>query len=138
MVHKKPYLLQFESIGDDKTGYHSYAEYASSLPFETKRVFWMYNTPEEMSRVNSANAKTKNVFVCLHGKASFYIENVKGKSYEFTISSLDMGLYIPEMHWKRITLSDHAVLLGMSSEKFEEVDFIRDFAVFKQSVKRKI
>jgi len=137
MINKKPYLLDFGSIGDDETGYHSYAEYATTLPFEPKRIYWVYNTPEDLSRGNVANVDTKTVFVALTGKVKFHLEDAYGKSFDFELSSPSEGLFSPEKIWRRITMEKGSILLCFASNKFDEKDNLRDFREFKKVVKRR-
>lgn len=137
MVQKKPYLFDFGLSGNDEIGFLSVAEYAASLPFELKRVYWVYNTPQEISRGNAANKSCKYALVCLSGKAKVHIEDLHNNTYHFELEGANQGLYIPELHWRRIQLGEGAIMLCIASEKFEQRDYIRDFKEFLALPKQK-
>ena len=137
MINKKPYLIEFGSRGDDETGYHSFAEYATTLPFESKRTYWIYDTPDGFSRGNVANMNTKTVFVALTGNVSLHLEDANGKSFDFVLNDPRVGLFSPEKIWRRITMDKGAILLCFASDKFDEKDHIRDFRAFKKRVRKR-
>lgn len=132
MTRNKPYVLDFGKMGSEETGFLSVGEYASSLPFEMKRIYWVYDTAEDLSRGNAANIHCQNILVVMHGSAEVYVEDQKNNSYQFTLSTKSEGLLIPAMHWRRIRLDKNAVLLCIASEKYEESDYIRDFKAFRK------
>jgi WxcM-like, C-terminal len=138
MVQKKPYIFEFGLSGNDEIGHLSVAEYASSLPFELKRVYWVYNTPINISRGNAANKICKYALVCLTGSAKVHIEDLFNNTYHFELSGPNQGLFIPEMHWRRVQLSTDAMMLSIASEKFDTRDYIRDFKEFMDLKKAKI
>ncbi len=138
MLQKKPYLFNFSLFGSPEVGQLSVAEYASSLPFELKRVYWVYNTPVGHSRGNAANKLCKYALVCLTGSAKIHIEDLQNNSYHFELNNPNQGLFIPEMHWRRIQCEPNAILLCIASEKFDSRDYIRDFRAFIQLRKIKI
>ena len=59
-------------------------------------------------------------------------------SYHFELSVPNQGLFIPEMHWRRVQLSPDAMMLSIASEKFDARDYIRDFKEFMDLKKAKI
>lgn len=131
MIRNKPYVLDFGKLGGEETGFLSVGEYASSLPFEMKRIYWVYDTVEDLARGNAANKNCQNILVIMCGSAEVYVEDQKNNSYQFTLTDKSQGLLIPAMHWRRIRLDKEAVLLCISSEKYDESDYIRDFKEFR-------
>lgn len=130
MSSRKPYIIEFQELGNQEAGLLSVAEYAKSMPFEQKRIYWVYDTPENTSRGNTANIICKNILVCLHGSVHVRVEDLKNNSFYFELNKKNVGLYIPELHWRRIHMDKDAVLLCLASEKFDEKDYIRDFREF--------
>ena len=137
MSSKKPYLFDFADLGSDETGALNVAEFASTLPFELKRVYWVYNTPKDISRGNAANRASKYALICLKGTAKVHLEDMQSNSFHFDLSKPNEGLYIPELHWRRIQLSEDAIMLCIASEKFDQRDYIRDFREFMLLKKQK-
>lgn len=130
MSAKKPYEFEFTELGNQENGLLSVGEFAASLPFELKRVYWVYKTPKDISRGNAANRTCKYVLVCLQGNAKVHAEDMLNNSYHFELERPNQGLFIPELHWRRIKLSEDAIMLCIASEKFDERDYIRDFREF--------
>lgn len=132
MANGKPYLIELDELGNPEAGLLTVAEYAKTIPFDPKRIYWVYGTPENTSRGNTANKICKNILICLHGKAQVRVEDLKNNSFYFELTEKNKGLYIPEFHWRRIHMKEDTVLLCLSSEKYDEKDYIRDFREFIQ------
>lgn len=137
MPAKKPYLLDFIELGSAENGSLNVAEFAASLPFELNRVYWVYSTPKDISRGNAANRSCKYVMVCLTGTAKIHVEDINSNSYHFELNQPNEGLFIPELHWRRIQLSEDAIMLCIASDKFDQRDYIRDFREFMLLKKQK-
>jgi len=127
---EKPYWIHFTGIGDEEVGYISVAQANSHIPFAIKRVYWVYQTPEHIERGNHAHKICKQVLIAVHGLVEIELENTQGIKEVFSLNTPSMGLYIPILHWRKITMSKDAVLLCLASEEFAESDYIRDHAVF--------
>lgn len=130
MNAQKPYLLPFTTIGSTDLGYIAVAE-NSALPFPIKRTYWIYYTPETVARGHHAHHELQQVVVAVHGRIEFVLENVAGEKTTFLLEKPDVGLFIPEMHWRTINFSHDAVLLCLASTEYNEADYIRSFAAFK-------
>lgn len=130
MNQKKPSIIQFDSVGEEGEGIISIAEFARSLPFPIKRVYWVHSTPNENERGNHANLENKTIVVCLNGTVEVQLDDLKNNVFHYTLDNPKEGLLIPPSHWKRFVFSEGAVLLCLCSEKFLEADYIRDLKVF--------
>ncbi|QNE39091.1 WxcM-like domain-containing protein [Hymenobacter sp. NBH84] len=127
---QKPYLLTFDTIGAPDLGYIAVAG-NSALPFQIKRTYWIYCTPETVARGHHAHHELQQVVIAVHGSIEFVLENVAGEKTIFHLEKPNVGLYIPEMHWRTINFSHDAVLLCLASTEYNEADYIRDFEVFQ-------
>jgi hypothetical protein len=125
-----PKLIDFQQIGDPAIGYISVAQNLQNLPFEIKRVYWLYDTPEVIERGNHANLKGQSVLVSLTGSASIFLENKKGIKFHYVLNNPNQGLYIPSLHWRRLKMGPEVICLSISSIEFEEKDYIRDYKEF--------
>ena len=126
----KPQIIKFSKIGSPNLGYISVAENSDNIPFEVKRVYWTYYTPQDVTRGGHAHYDLAQVIVAVSGTITFTTEDLKGNKREFILDSPDKGLYIPKMIWRDIKFSHNAVLLCMASEKYLESDYIRDYKTF--------
>jgi len=130
MHANKPHLLTFPKIGATDLGYIAIAE-NSALPFEIKRVYWTYCTPETVARGHHAHHELQQVIIAVSGSIEFVLEDVQGNRTTILLDKPDSGLYIPRMYWRTISFSHSAVLLCLASTEYNESDYIRDFNEFK-------
>ena len=126
----KPHLINFNKIGSPNLGYISVGENHENIPFELKRVYWTYYTPQDVTRGGHAHYDLEQVIVAVSGTITFTTEDLQGNQQEFILDSPDKGLYIPKLIWRDIKFSHNAVLLCMASEKYIAADYIRDYKTF--------
>ncbi len=129
-MSKKPYIINLKSIGSSSLGYITVAEQKKNIPFEIKRVYWTYFTPNDVERGNHAHKKLEQVIIAVSGIIKFTLEDSSGNKTKFVLDSPDKGLYIPNMYWRKIKFSHNAVLLCLASEFYDENDYIRNYANF--------
>jgi dTDP-4-dehydrorhamnose 3,5-epimerase-like enzyme len=125
-----PSLIEFSKIGSPALGYISVAQ-NSGLPFEIKRVYWTYYTPDSVIRGHHAHYELEQIIFATSGRIEFILEDVEGNEEEFILDSPNVGLYIPQLYWRTIKFSHNAVLLCLASMEYGEEDYIRDYAEFK-------
>ena len=128
-----PYLISFEQVGSAAEGLLTSTQFADKLPFAIKRVFWIQGTPAEIVRGHHANNTTEEVLIALTGGIHVQTETSAGKS-EFILSSSTKGLYIPPMCWTELTFADGATALCLASTDYDEQDYLRDYARYKQLI----
>lgn len=125
-----PKIIEINKIGNSSLGYISILE-NSNLPFEIKRVYWTYFTPNEVKRGGHAHKKLQQIIVAVSGIIEFNTEDLKGNKASFTLDTPSKGLYIPQLIWRDIQFSHNAVLLCLASEEYDEADYFRDYQEFK-------
>jgi hypothetical protein len=125
-----PRIIDFESIGSADIGYISIAE-GGSLPFDVKRVYWTYYTPQNLERGNHAHKNLQQILVAVSGVVDLKIETASGEMYHFVLDSPTRGVYLPSMSWRTMKYSHNAVQMCLASMKYEETDYIRDYKEFK-------
>ena len=126
----KAHLINFNKIGSPNLGYISVGENHENIPFEIKRVYWTYYTPQDVTRGGHAHYDLEQVIVAVSGTITFITEDLQGNKVEFILDSPDKGLFIPKLIWRDIKFSHNAVLLCMASEKYIAADYIRDYKTF--------
>jgi dTDP-4-dehydrorhamnose 3,5-epimerase-like enzyme len=135
-VHfKEPKIIELSRIGGSSLGYISVAENKSSIPFEIKRVYWTYYTPQDVVRGGHAHKNLEQVIFSVSGTITFDVEDGNGKKHKISLSKPNEGLHLPAYSWREIQFSHNAVLLCLASELFDEDDYIRDYDEFKRCVK---
>lgn len=125
-------IITLSKIGSGDLGYISVVENSELIPFEIKRVYWTYYTPQDVLRGGHAHKDLKQLIVAVSGKIIFNTEDLDGNKMEFILDSPDKGLYIPEKIWRDIKFSHNAVLLCLASEKYSEEDYYREYEDFKK------
>lgn len=105
------------------------------IPFEIKRVYYMYDTAEGVHRGFHAHKNLEQILVCIHGSCKIKLDN----GYEQKVVSLEKpyeGLHVKSNMWREMyDFSEDAVLMVLASEYYDEKDYIRDYETFLKSVK---
>ncbi len=126
-----PHLVVFPKIGDSSLGYISVAEAQDNVPFEIKRVYWTYFTPDEVERGGHAHRELEQIIFAVGGRIDFFLESLAGEKQHFVLEKPNIGLYIPKLYWREIRFSHNAVLLCLASEHYTEADYFREYKDFK-------
>lgn len=125
-----PKIINFNKIGNSSLGYISVAEIEDNIPFEIKRVYWTYFTPNHVKRGAHAHKKLHQVIVAVSGSIELFLKDNIGNEFNFILDNPSKGLYIPNGYWRDIQFSRHAVLLCLASAVYKEEDYIRNFSMF--------
>lgn len=138
MQYYEPTLIELVKIGDSTLGYISVTENFENIPFKIQRVYWTYYTPQDVTRGGHAHLELQQLIVAVSGTITLTTENLRGEKKEFVLDSPDKGLYLPNKIWRDIKFSHNAVLLCLASEKYNEDDYIRDYADYLKIKKDEI
>lgn len=130
-----PQIISFKRIGETGLGYISIGEELKQIPFEIKRIFWTYYTPEDVIRGKHAHYETEMVLISAAGKIEVTTETIDGKRDNFILDKPDIGLYIPKMCWHTMQYSHNAVQIVIASSLYDEKDYIRSYESFKAQQK---
>jgi len=126
----------FQQHGDER-GMLVALEELKDIPFEIKRVYYMYDTKPDIHRGFHAHKKLEQILICIHGTCKILLDNGSEKK----IVSLEKpyeGLYISNDMWREMyDFSPDAVLLVLASELYCEEDYIRDYNEFLKFVENK-
>jgi dTDP-4-dehydrorhamnose 3,5-epimerase-like enzyme len=136
MSYKEPTVLDFGTIGDSQVGYISVAEFPKNLPFEIKRVFWTYFTPNNVIRGRHAHKELEQILIAVTGTIWVSTENVFGEKKEFVLDEPRKALYIPIFYWNELRFSHNAVLLSLNSQPYNASEYIRDYEEFRSYGKK--
>ena len=127
-----PYLITFSKLGAPEIGYISVMEQQHLIPFEMKRIFWTYYTPESIVRGRHAHHATEQVLIAVAGRITVTTELADGTIQAFRLEDPNMGLYVPPHAWHTMQYSHSAVQLGLASIPYDARDYIRDYNKFRQ------
>jgi oxalate decarboxylase/phosphoglucose isomerase-like protein (cupin superfamily) len=124
-------LLELPKILDER-GNLSFFESNRQIPFEIKRVYWIYDVPGGEERGSHAFKELQEVIVALSGSFDVVLHDGKEEK-KFTLNRSYYGLYVPKMMWRRIeNFSTNSLAFVAASSAYNVADYIRDFESFKQ------
>lgn len=128
-------LIEFEEHGDER-GTLVALEQGKTIPFDVKRVYYMYDTTAGTRRGFHAHKKLKQVLVCVHGSCIIHLDDGREKA-EVPLSDPNVGLLIESAVWREMhDFSKDAVLMVLASELYDEDDYLRDYDEFMAYVGR--
>ncbi|GHV14925.1 hypothetical protein AGMMS49938_11940 [Fibrobacterales bacterium] len=120
----------------DKRGKLSVIEGNQTIPFEIKRIFYLYDVTSGSKRGGHAHRKLQQVIIAASGSFDVILNDGHSSS-KFMLNHANIGLYVPKMTWLKIeNFSSGAVCLVLASAHYDESDYIRKFAEFKQEIKK--
>ncbi len=127
--------IDFDEFGDER-GKLVVIEGGKDIPFEIHRAFYIYGSDSDVIRGKHANRKSEFVLINISGKSKVKVDN--GKNAEvIELNKPHSGIYIPKMIWKDMyDFSTDSILLVLSSEHYDENEYIRDYDEFVCEVNR--
>ena len=129
-------MIEFPQKGDDR-GHLVIVEGNQDIPFEIKRVFYIYGSDKDVIRGKHANYDTEFVLINVAGTSKVKVDD----GTEQKIFSLDRphtGIFLPRMVWKDMyDFSEDSVLLVLASEHYDETEYIRSYSEYLEIMKQK-
>ena len=126
-------ILEFGDLGDER-GNLVVVEGEQDIPFEIKRVFYIYGSDSEVVRGQHANRNSEFVLINVSGTSKVRVDN----GFEEEIIELNrprMGLYLPTMLWKDMyDFSEDSVLLVITNTHYDGAEYIRDYDEYVKEV----
>jgi len=130
-LKNRPYILNLTKIGQKDSGYISLIEGNSLLPFNPKRIYWIYDTPNGTERGGHFHHKLEQVIICISGQLNISLESINGFKKTYILNEPNKALYVPPGYWRDIIFHENAVLLCIASENYDENDYVRSYKEFK-------
>lgn len=114
----------------DPRGNLSVCEGGQHIPFDIKRVYWMYEVPKGKDRGAHAHKKLEQIIVAMHGSFVVNLDNGKEKA-SYKLEYPWEGLYIAPGTWRTLDyFTEDAVCMVIASEHYDENDYIRNYDDF--------
>ena len=128
-------IILHKVLGDHR-GQLVVIEGKNDVPFDIKRVFYIYGTQKDVPRGNHSHYKTKQYLIAVNGSCKVTLDNGKTKQ-TFSLDEPNKGLFQDVLIWGTMhDFSQDCVLLVLASEYYDEADYIRDYQKFlKAAVK---
>ena len=130
-------LIELPKIADPR-GNLTFIEGERHVPFEIKRVYYLYDVPGGATRGGHAHKELEQFIIAASGSFDVVLDGVfKRKTYQLNRSY--HGLYIPKMVWREIVnFSSGAVCVVLASTHYDESDYYRDYDEYRRAVEGKL
>lgn len=123
----------FQQHGDER-GQLVALEEQKDIPFEIKRVYYMYDTGKGVRRGYHAHKSLEQILICIHGTCKILLDDGSEKKI-VPLEKPYEGLYVSNAMWREMfDFSEDAVLMVLASDYYKEEDYIRDYDVFLKYV----
>lgn len=128
-------MLEFKEHGDNR-GHLVVVEGMQDIPFDIKRIFYIYGSDAEVIRGQHANKKSEFVLINVAGTSKVRVDDGKGNEAVFSLNRPHTGIYLPNLVWKDMyDFSEDSVLLCLASEHYDGSEYIRNYDEFVKYVK---
>jgi len=128
--------IKFKSLGDVR-GELVAIEGKQSIPFEIRRVYYIFRTGKGVERGHHAHKELHQVAIAVSGSCEIVLDDGFCTT-PVTLDSPTVGLYIKPGNWRVMrNFSEDCVLLVLASLHYDEDDYIRDYHAFQKWVKNK-
>jgi len=112
---------------------------AEGVPFDVRRVFYLYDVPADAERGGHSHHLAQEMIVALSGSFDVVLDDGFHTPRRFSLSRPYRALYVPTGLWRTLdNFSGGAVCLVLTSERYSEEDYVRDYGRFKQLTSKKV
>ena len=123
--------LTFISHGDNRGQLIALEAMSAEIPFEVKRVYYIFDTTPGTERGKHAHKELKQVLICVNGACTIECEMPDGSKSSHRLDWPNKGLLIEGLVWREMKeFSKDATLVVLASEHYDERDYIREYRTF--------
>lgn len=122
-------ILHLNRIGD-RNGHITAINNKQEIPFDVKRIFYLYDIPGGESRGAHAHKECHQFLVAASGSFEVLLDDGVTKR-QVLLNRPDLGLHIPPGIWaSEINFSSGSICLVLASHEYSEIDYVRDYEIF--------
>lgn len=127
-------IIELPKIQDNR-GNLTFIEGTNHIPFEIRRVYYLYDVPGGSERGSHAHKKLHQFIVAMSGSFDVVLNDGR-ESKRFHLNRSYQGLYVCPMMWRDLdNFSSGSVCMVLASERYDENDYIRDYQEFLAAAK---
>lgn len=124
-------IVELDKHHSDRKGNLSVVENGETLPFDVKRVYYIYDVPGGESRGAHAHKELEQLIIAASGSFTVTLDDGKNKR-SFFLNRPYQGLYVKPGMWRDLVdFSSGAVCLVLASSVYSKKDYIRDYSEFQ-------
>lgn len=125
-------IIELDRHHSVRKGDISVVENSVTVPFDTKRVYYLYDVPGGVRRGGHAHKELKQLIVAVSGSFTVVLDDGKVKR-SFVLNRPYVGLYVVPGIWRELEdFSSGSVCLVLASEKYDAEDYLRDYDEFQR------
>lgn len=122
-------ILPLQPHGDERGSLVALEE-GKNIPFQVKRVYYMFNTKDGVRRGFHAHKTLKQVAIAVRGSCRFLLDDGQER-VEVMLDNPAQGLVIESFMWREMyDFSEDCVLMVLADQLYDESDYIRDYSQF--------
>lgn len=126
-------LIEMQVFGDNRGKLVS-LESNKNIPFEIKRVYYIYDTLPDQVRGKHAHKEIEQIIIAINGSCEFILDDGKNRK-TICLNRPDVGLYIGKNIWREMqNFSYGCNLMVLASNHYDEEEYIRDYSEFLKEV----
>ena len=130
-------IINFKKIGNSDVGFLTALEENREIPFDIKRIYYIYNVPKEIKRGSHAHKRLEQVLICVSDSVKIKVDDGNEKNI-IELNDPSKGLYIGPGIWREMyDFNNNSVLLVLASDYYDEADYIRDYEEFLEFIKKR-
>lgn len=123
---------------EHENGSLSVVENNGEIPFDIKRVYYLYDIPGDAERGGHAHCENRSLIIAVSGCFTVTLNDGRSKR-SFQLNRPYKALYVPAGLWREINdFSSGSVCLVLTSMPYSEDDYVRDYDEFKRLTASKI
>lgn len=133
-LENKAQIINLPKIFDPR-GNLTFIEEQNHIPFDIKRVYWIYDVPGGETRGGHAFKQQQEFIISLSGSFDVVLDN-GNEVKKFSLNRSYYGLYVPAGYWRHMeNFSTNSLAVVIASTEYDESDYVRNYTDFKQSTK---
>ncbi|MCV3396299.1 sugar 3,4-ketoisomerase [Campylobacter sp. RKI_CA19_01116] len=131
-------IIDFNALGGQSDGFLVALESNKNIPFEIKRVYYIWGNQQDKIRGQHAHKDLEQVVICVKGSCDFILDN--GFTQKLIhLNKPNQGLYIGNNIWREFTnFSKDCVVMVVASKYYDKQDYIKNYSNFLDEIGRKI
>ncbi len=122
-------------IKSDSRGNLAVVEGSKNIPFDIKRVYYIWDYPKNIMRGAHAHYETRQAMICLKGSCKVTFDDAKSKKEIFLDSNKSILMIEPYVWHEMQSLSDDCMLIVFADKEYNESDYIRSYEDFLDIMK---
>src|SRR5260221_7166039 len=112
---------------EDPRGNLTFIEAHCHVPFDIRRVYYLYDVPGGADRGGHAHKQLRQLIIAASGSFDVAVDDGRVRR-SFRLDRAFLGLYVPAMHWRElVNFSSGSICLVLASAPYDETDYVRDY-----------